>query len=706
MKTCKWRVASIGLVLPVMFCLMLTSVLAQTNRQQGSPPQERTFTGLPNLLASNTAGNGENDEAKKASTDKSTSEKDSTAKKDPNVGGNKPADAGGATNAAPAPSGAEDSPLGFAGPKSVKVNRPKTEEEESGDFVPVDDRWRVGFPEWDRHGDPTKASESNMPFMKGRLINPYRQNVLKGDYPVLGTNKFFALTLVSESFADIKRLPLPSNQGAQRPDSREFFGRGGSFAFNQNFFVTGDFFKGDASFKPVDWRLHATAAFNINYLHLRENGVSRIDETRGSTRRDGIIALQEAFGEYRLGDTTKVLPFLRGKGSKGGYSPFFDTTSFRAGVQHFNSDFRGFIFNDTNLGVRLFGNFASNRYQYNVAYFDQLEKDTNSGLNTLDSRAQRVLIANLFRQDTFKKGYTVEVSYHYNRDDGNSLHLDKNGFPVRPEVFGFAVPHKIRSHYIGFTTDGHFGEKLPFILGKIGGGLNLSTAFYQVLGTDDFNGLAGRKVDINAQLAAAELSVDRDWLRFRASFLYASGDSKPTDGTARGFDHILDDNNFAGGKFSFFNSQGIAFLNTTTQLTGPGSLIPNLRSSKIEGQANYVNPGLFLYNLGLDADITQKVRLISNVNFIRFAHTEPLELALFQPKIEKFLGVDSSIGLRYRPILNDNIVIFSGFSIFTPGAGFTSIYDTNCLPNGQVQCGTETGNKTQYSFFGSIKFVY
>jgi len=319
-----------------------------------------------------------------------------------------------------------------------------------------------------------------------------------------------------------------------------------------------------------------------------------------------------------------------------------------------------------------------------------------------------VFIANLFRQDTFKKGYTVEFSYHRNMDNATDFFQDENGFPVRPAVLGTIVPHKVHTNYIGITTDGHFGEALPKLLwlNKIGGGLNLSTAFYEVFGEDTFNGLAGHKVDINAQLAAAELSVDRDWLRFRASFFYASGDNNPTDGTAHGFDSILDDNNFAGGKFSFFNAVGIPFLNTTTQLSNPNSLIPDLRSSKIHGQANHVNPGLVLYNLGVDADITQKFRIISNVNFLRFATTEPLELAIFQPRIEKSLGIDFSTGLKYRPYLNDNIVIFSGISAFRTGAGFTSIYDAGCKPAGPLQCGKETGNKTLFNLFATIKFTY
>jgi len=45
---------------------------------------------------------------------------------------------------------------------------------------------------------------------------------------------------------------------------------------------------------------------------------------------------------------------------------------------------------------------------------------------------------------------------------------------------------------------------------------------------------AGKRVDINAQMAAVEVSMDRDWLRYKGSFFFASGDDNPRDGTARG----------------------------------------------------------------------------------------------------------------------------------------------------------------------------
>ena len=105
-------------------------------------------------------------------------------------------------------------------------------------------------------------------------------------------------------------------------------------------------------------------------------------------------------------------------------------------------------------------------------------------------------------------------------------------------------------------------------------------------------------------MAALEVSVDKDWVRYRASFFYASGDSSNrsgasrTDGTARGFDTIVDDTHFAGGAFSFWDHEGLRLTGTGIALMNPMSLLPSLRSNKEEGQANFVNPGLYLFNAG------------------------------------------------------------------------------------------------------------
>ena len=537
------------------------------------------------------------------------------------------------------------------------------------------DRWRIGFPPDQR-------------YQKGGLLNPYNQNVLKGDYPIFGQNNFLVLTAESESLVNAKRIPVPSNVASQRPASSEFFGRGGQLAFSQYFVITAELFHGDTAFKPINWRIHITPVFNVNYLHTQENGLVNADVRRGNTRTDAYISLQEAFGEIRLGDTTRILPFLKGGRPADKKNAYFDTTSIRVGIQPFISDFRGFIFSDTNLGVRAFGNYKNNRYQFNSAYFYMLEKDTNSELNTPHFRNQTVLIANLFRQDTKWKGYTAQFSFHYN-DDRPSRHFDQNRFLVRPALIGDFTQHGIKASYLGWTGDGHIGR------------MNISHAFYEVLGTDSHNPIAGRKVDINAQMAAAEVSLDRDWLRFKGSFFWASGDKKPFDGTARGFDSILDHQEFAGGAFSFWNSQAIPLTNTAVLLTTPGSLLPSLRSSKIEGQSNFVNPGIFVYNLAAEAELKPKLRAILNVNYSLFHHTEPLSEMLFQPNIRKPIGLDYGVGVLYRPFLSENWIVSAGFSSLVPGTGFRDIYSSNC--NGQA-CGAES--KILFSAFVKLKFTY
>ena len=572
----------------------------------------------------------------------------------------------------------QDKPLGAAGPSRDK--RPSFTED--AEFMIIRDRWRIGLPD-----DPR--------FKSGDIKNPYRQNVLKGDYPIIGDDIFLNVTLASESTLNLRRLPVPSDVSTKNPGSFEFFGRGRQEFFNQNFIFAFDLFKGDTSYKPVDWRFHVTGIANLNLLNVRENGIVNIDVREGTTRVDGFNSIEDVFFEYRLGDTTKLFPFLRGKGSSKGRSPNFDFTSIRVGIQPFTSDFRGFIFSDSNLGARLFGNFGSNRWEYNLAYFHMLEKETNSELNTINFREtgfrnQQVYIANLYRQDTFVLGYTSQFSLHFS-DDRPTVEFDQNGFLVRPAKIGTVTPHRVRSGYLGWSGDGHFGRH------------NITHAFYQVIGRDSFNPIAQRGTRINAQMAAAEYSIDFDWLRYKFSVFYTSGDADPTDGTARGFDAILDNSNFAGGKFSFWNSQGVRLTQTGVALIEPRSLIPSLRSSKIQGQANFVNPGITIYNGGIDIDVTPKLRGFLNYNYILMNRTEPIQLVLFQPGIRKEIGHDLGVGFIYRPLLNENIVIAGGTAALRPGRGFTDIYTSNCdgLPLG---CGARRPNL--WSAFLSVRFVY
>jgi Carboxypeptidase regulatory-like domain len=570
----------------------------------------------------------------------------------------------------PSSTGAESTAPGYSGAKQSPDLQPSAQPNVAPATFPPDgevfqaepNRWRVTMPEWNRYG-----TGGEHPYVHGSKWDPFDKNKWKGDVPIIGQQIFFNFTGISDTFFDGRRLPVPSGVSTAQPGTPGFFGKGEQIFLDQLFIFSFDLFHGDAAFRPVDWRIRITPAVSTNYLAVRELGIVAVNVRDGTTRLDGHLGFQEMFGELKLHDI----------------GPNFDFVSVRAGIQEFNADFRGFLFVDEQPGVRFFGNLDSNRWQYNLAYFNLLEKNTNSGLNTWNRRKQQVIVANVYRQDFLFQGYTAQFSISYNDDEGG-IHYDDNGFLVRPSPIGRVIfdnqikTHDIHAAYLGWTGDGHIGR------------INLTNAFYQALGTDSFNPLAGRPVTINAQMAAVEASVDKDWIRFKGSLFYASGSANPESGHARGFDAIEDFPEFAGGIFSLWNREGIRLTGTDVGLTSPDSLLPSLRSDKDEGQANFVNPGIFLANLGTDFDLTPKLRGFVNVNYLRFMRTEPLELLLFQSPIHHSIGVDSSIGVRYRPPLTENISITAGAAALVPGQGLRDIY---------------TG-KMMFSLFSDIKFQF
>jgi hypothetical protein len=295
------------------------------------------------------------------------------------------------------------------------------------------------------------------------------------------------------------------------------------------------------------------------------------------------------------------------------------------------------------------------------------EKDSNSDLNSLDDRKQEVIVANLYWQDFLWKGYTAQWSVHANLDQGG-IHYDRNGNIVRPAPIGTVRDHDVNAYYFGWAGDGHIGR------------LNLSHAFYQVFGHDGFNGLAGRPTDISGQMAAAELSYDRDWIRYKGSLFYASGDGDTEDGLATGFDTILDNPNFTGGPFSYWTRQGFNLGGTLVNLKQRGSLVPNLRTSKTQGQANFVNPGALISGVGAEIEVTPKLRSFINANYIRLIETDSVETALLTDKVDHEIGWDLSLGVQYRPLLTDNVIISAGFGALIPGRGFKDIYKTSTHP--------------------------
>lgn len=560
----------------------------------------------------------------------------------------------------------------------------------------IPDRWRTVSPPWRRYED----SKLDAIYAPSRRWDPFNRNTLKGDFPLFGRHNFLNISVSSETLAEEHRVPVPSPPSSAEPGSSGFFGRGDQFAVSQNFRVSFDFFGGSAGFKPVTYDLRITPEFNVNYLLARENAVTNIDVRQGIHRTDTAVGMQELFLEKRL-FTNSSSAFRRARNTDEPGSAYFDFTSVRFGIQRFTSDFRGFIFSDEQPGARLFGTLKNNIYQYNLAFFNMIEKDANSGLNRWRSREQKVFIANLYRTDFLTPGYNLNVSLLFN-DDPPSFLIDKDGFIVRPTPVGLLtlgagsqLRQGIRAGYAGVTGDGHIGR------------INISNAFYQAFGTVSRNPFQvlppAHGMHINAQMAALELAYEKDWMTWKASFFFASGDGNPRDNRANGFDAIVPNQQFAGGGFlgsqaladrglinnafegggvNFLNREAIPLTGTAVFLFGPNSLLPSLRGSLFEGQANFQNPGILLYNAGLDAKITPKLRSTFNVNYLKFDRTEVLEALLFQSNIHSGIGVDSGFGLQYRPLLSDNVVVTSGFGALFPQQGFKDLYNGRVLFSG------------------------
>jgi hypothetical protein len=512
-------------------------------------------------------------------------------------------------------------------------------------FVPVPDRWNLNLPEWNRYGE-----RGDHPYVSGHWWDPYNQNRVKGDYPIAGKRTFLTFTALSESLLEGRNLPVPSGVSAQRPGSERFFGRGGSYVPLTSIRTSFDLFRGDTAFRPVDWRVRVAPALSVNFVNLSEFGGVNADVRRGDTRLGEHLGLQEAFVEKKLFDT----------------STHYDFVSVRAGIQEFTSDFRGFVSVLEAPGIRVFGTLKSSRVEYNAAAFDLLEKDTNSGFHELHRRPAQVYVANVYIQDFLHPGYTQSFSVHANRDDGE-LHYDTNGFLVRPSPVGLIGRNRVRSYYLGWAGNGHIGR------------FNISHAFYQALGHETANPIAAQRVGINAQMGALELSVDKDWLRIRGAAFAASGDGDPFDDRARGFDAILDIPNFAGGPFSLWNRQGLRLAQTGTGLKSPLSLLPTLRTNKDEGQPNFVNPGIFILNGGMDVELTPKLRGFLTASALRFMQTAQLEALLFQEKVRPWIGVEFGGGGSYRPPLSDNIVLIGGVQSMKVGQGLKDIYERRFL---------------------------
>lgn len=506
-----------------------------------------------------------------------------------------------------------------------------------GDYVesvPLPDRWRIV----DALG------------YKQNLFDPYNRNVLKGDKPVYGDDWFFSLSAISDTVYEYREVPTGIGGSTLVPNRDDIFATSDQWAVIQTLAMEFVYFKGDTVFQPPDYEFRFTPTFSYNYLELDEALGVNADARKGRKRTDRHVGIQAAFIDKHLRNV----------------SDNFDFDSFRIGIQPFSSDFRGFLFQDNQLGARLFGTRDNNKWQYNLAYFRRLEKDTNSGLNDVEQslRKDDVIVANLYRQDFPVKGFTSQVSLLYNRNrEDDEIHYNNNNLIERPASLGREVPRQYDVGYIGYNGDGHFGR------------LNLTTSFYYAIGEESPGVFVDADTDISAYFAAAEFSMDFDWIRPRLSLLYASGDDDPFDDEANGFDAVVENPQFAGADTSYAIRQSVPLVGGgRVALSTRNGILNDLRSSKDEGQSNFTNPGTMLAGLGVDLDLMPTLRLTFNANTVYFAETEVLEVARNQGKIDKHMGYDVSASLTWRPLMSQNIVVRASYATLIPGDGFEALF--------------------------------
>ena len=507
--------------------------------------------------------------------------------------------------------------------------------------VPIRDRWRL-----------LKA----LKLLPYDILDPYNPNVIKGDLPVLqdvlGDDWFFNFSAISDTLFEARRLPTPVGaQSTLDAGSNGTLGRGKQYTLAETAIFSFGLIKGNTTFKPPDYEFRFVPVFNVNYTDTEEVRAVNINPQRGNTRNDHFAAVQELFVDKHLRNV----------------SDRYDFDSIRVGIQPITADFRGFLFLDQPFGVRLFGTRDNNHYQYNLAWFRRMEKDTNSGLNDIGQRLRKddVYLFNVYSQDTPVLGFTTQgtILHNRNREGDRSDFYNNNDFLERPAIFGDGRRHNYDVTYLGLNGDGHFGR------------WNLSLSGYYAFGNDKNGHFSQRKEDISAYFGAIELSRDFDWVRLRGSALWASGDKDPYDDEAGGFDSVLENPQFAGADTSYFIRQSVPLIGGGgTALSIRNGVLASLRTSREHGQSNFTNPGIHLFGIGADFDVTPRLRVLTNANYLEFDNLSSLATLRNQRLSSTRIGYDLSLGVQYRPYFSQNIVLNASVATLEPLDGLKELY--------------------------------
>jgi hypothetical protein len=517
--------------------------------------------------------------------------------------------------------------------------------------ISIPDRWRL---------------IDTLGLVDDNIYDPYNHNTYKGDKPI-HDDWFLSLTAISDTILELRDIPTPVGPSTSEDSGAlDTIGSGEQTIFAENLILSAVYYKGDTIFRPPDYEYRFTGVVNYNRVEVEERRALHIDPDDGTTRTDSHFGVQDMYVDVHLRNVSER----------------YDFDSVRFGVQPITADFRGFLFIDNPFGVRLFGTRDNNIYQYNLAWFRRLEKDTNSGLNDLSEglRDDDIFLANLYRQDYPVLGFNSEVVLLHNRNsEDEDFQFDTNGFLVRPASLGFEQLRSYDVTYLGYNGDGHFGRH------------NISVSTYFAVGTEDSSVFTDAESDIGAFFAAIEYSRDYDWMRARFSALYGSGDDDPFDDVSTGFDAVFENPLFAGADTSFWIRQPVGNIGGGgVSLSGRNGVLNSMRSSKEQGQSNFTNPGIQLLGFGMDFDLLPEWRMSFNLNHLWFDTTEVLEVSRNQGDIDRDIGWDVSVSSIYRPFMTQNVIFRLSAAWLLPGDGYEQMF----------------GDDTQYSILANLVLAY
>ena len=245
------------------------------------------------------------------------------------------------------------------------------------------------------------------------------------------------------------------------------------------------------------------------------------------------------------------------------------------------------------------------------AWFRRLEKDTNSGLNDVTTRAARAtttFVANALppglpvaRLHLAGAPSVLNVQPRGRRGD----FFDDNGFLERPAVLGDARAARLHASPTSATAaTATFGALEP------------PTSVYLALGRDERHPLAQQRAGhprrLRRRRALARLQLGARApvraVRSRATRIPSTGRPRASTRSSRTRSSPAPTRASGSARpIPLIGGGGVA-------LSGRNGVLASLRSSKDQGQSNFVNPGLLLLGVGADVDLTPQLRAIGNVN--------------------------------------------------------------------------------------------